>query len=462
MTGITHAATLNSIESEKTVLGTIMMTERSFPRFKGVVVESDFFYAEHTRIFEVMSLLHDAGRDINLQTLRNVFKRDPAESERYSESFLTDILDYSVPVQHALSSASQISEMSGRRKLARYIDTFQKDLLSLELNDLIGSMQKTASEVSTKGVTGQVSHGSMLVANTLKMLSAGLASRSFIGIPEVDDQLFDVSPGETVVIAARPGTGKTTLMLQAVRHLAFQKKKRPGFLSMEMYDGKLALRLVAGHCKVDLSMLLTMNDEEFESNDLLYQGLVDISENVWIEHEGTFSASTVQSKIQNMVYNYGCDIIFVDYIGLIKGDKTTPGDRQQQVSDISRMLKNMATELYIPIIIAAQLNRAVEHRVSNRPMLSDLRESGSIEQDASIVLFLYADIDVDEGMSDKDFQKKIDDMEQLPVILECAKQRNGPKFRKRLIFNKPTMNFVLAEGYYDSKPNNDDEMPFAS
>lgn len=459
---INHTATLNSIETEKTVIGTILMTEKSFPRFKGVLSGNDFFYSEHTRMFEVMSLLHEAGRDINVQTMRNVFKRNISEAERFTDEFLMDYLDYALPVQNALSSATQISEMAGRRKLGKFLEDFQKDLTNMEIGELVGKMQKVAIEVSTKGVTGLVSHGSLLVANTLKMLAMDMSSKSFIGIPEVDNNLYDVSPGETIVIAARPGTGKTTLMLQAVRHLAFKQHKRPGFLSMEMYDGKLALRLVAGHCGVDLSTLLTMNDEDFEANDLLYNGLIDISERVWIEHEGSFTAMTVQSKIQNMVYNFGCDIIFVDYIGLIKGDKSTPGDRQQQVSDISRMLKSLATELYIPIVIAAQLNRSVEHRVSNRPMLSDLRESGSIEQDASVVLFLYADIDVDEGMSDKDFQKKIDDTEELPVIIECAKQRNGPVFRRRLIFSKPKMNFSLAEDFYSSGPNSDEDMPFAS
>lgn len=239
-------------------------------------------------------------------------------------------------------------------------------------------------------------------------------------------------------------THNTAMMLQSTR-VNLESGARVGFLSMEMSVAKLMNRLISSRAEVNGEDMLKMHETEFVSNAALREALEWYSSvPLFIDDAGPFTQNSVMQKIRKMVYEHGCDVVYIDYIGLIQPSASN-GSRNDQLSAISRELKGLSSELDIPLVIASQLSRDVVKRGNHRPNLADLRDSGALEQDASIVAFLYPDVAALSETNVTDVDSYLKEQSEVFVKFEIAKQRNGPVFSRELIFYKPYGRFVLKD-----------------
>jgi replicative DNA helicase len=424
-----------SREAEYSVLGTLMVEPTGFSRVYSIVKNEDFFFPETRKVYSTMQVLFSRNIEINIQTVINYFKIEGYTG--LTEPEIREFLDYRVSVETAVSFAVQIAEFSGWRSLRLGLENVTNEISNhgLTLVQASEKLSSLVSNVTSKGLKDDILHGASMMEEYMRMLNRPKNMYTFSGIREIDEHIFDFNPKELSIIAARPGTGKTGFMLQSALNNAM-RGNRVGFLSMEMERPKLLNRLVSHEATVSGTKIVRMSPNEFMSDAKLVSTLERITNlPIFIDDTGPWTSETVPKKIRKMFYEYQCNLIYVDYIGLIVGaGALVSAPKNQQISAISAQLKGLASELGIPILAASQLNRDVEKRSDNRPFLADLRDSGSLEQDASIVAFLYPN--VGKNINPDENPKLFESISELPVTLEIAKQRNGPINSYELIFYK--------------------------
>lgn len=433
-----------SREAEFSVLGTLMVEPTGFSRVYSIVKTEDFFFPETKKVYATMQILFSRNIEINVQTILNYFKVEGYTG--ISEIELREFLDYRVSVETAVSFAVQIAEFSGWRSLRLGLETITKEVNNhaLPLVQVSEKLSSLVANVNSKGLKDDILHGASMMEEYMQMLDRPKNMYTFSGIRAVDEFIFDFNPKELSIVAARPGSGKTAFMLQSALHNAL-KGTRVGFLSMEMERPKLLNRLVSHQALVSGTKIVKMAPDEFMLDSKLMTVLEKVSNlPIFIDDTGPWNSDTVPQKIRKMYYEYQCDLVYVDYIGLISGaGALAAAPKNQQISAISASLKGLASELGIPILAASQLNRDVEKRGDNRPFLADLRDSGSLEQDASIVAFLYPNVSKDVHPDEN--PKLFDSITDLPVTLEIAKQRNGPVNSYELVFYKKYGKFLSKD-----------------
>lgn len=415
-----------------------------YPRVLSTLAPEDFFYPENAEVFRAMGELFTAKLDINVKSVWNHLYRKKA-NVGLTESELLDMLTYRVDGEACMSFAIQLAEFSGYRVLERGVDKLSRSLARREGNLEYYSSQLAAlvRTVSSKDVHGEFSTGDTLTASYYEMLNREKNTLKYTGIEAIDARLVDFDAKEISYLAARPGTGKSAMMLQSAR-VNLEQGARVGFLSMEMSVAKLMNRLVSSKAMFNGEHLLSMTGEELHKNDALREAVEWYSKQpLYIDDAGPFTREGVLQKIRKLVYDYGCDVVYIDYIGLIQIGGS--GSRNDQLSTMSRELKGVAMELDIPLVIASQLSRDVVKRGNARPNLADLRDSGSLEQDGSIVAFLYPDVAALATLDMPDIDTYLKEQEDVMVKFEVQKQRNGPVFTRNLVFHKPYGRFVLRE-----------------
>lgn len=444
---------INSKETEISVLGTILYQPDTFPRIYGVLKPEDFYFPAHRYTYEIMINLHQSNLDINIKTVWNeMYKKDYSG---LSESDLESFLDYRVSLDVALSFASQVSEFSGYRILQSELDALIPSVRSREksLTEFVAEFSNIMKRVHSKGVNQTFKGGHALVDAYLQWLSRPKNTNTLTGIEKIDRHIEDFDSKEITVFAARPGMGKTAMMLQSARK-NLEKGRSIGFLSMEMDASKLLNRLVSAKASIDSTILKSMSPEELSGDARLVDAIRFYGDvPMLIDDTGPFTSDTVPQKIRKMVYEYGCEIIYVDYIGLIQaGSSIGKVNRNEQLTYISGGLKGLASELDIPIVVAAQLNRESTKSITGRPTLAHLRDSGAIEQDASLVIFLYPDVEkmLMGGLSEGDVEAYMEGQERVSIKFEVAKQRNGPVFVENLFFEKVYGQFLSPEELHRS------------
>lgn len=444
---------INSKESEMSILGTILYQPDTFPRIYGVLKPEDFYFPAHRYTYELMTNLHKFNLDINIKTVWNEMYKKGYTG--LSESDLEDFLDYRVSLDVALSFASQVSEFSGYRILQSELDTLTPLVKSREksLTEFVAEMSNIMRRVHSKGVNQTFKGGTALVDAYLEWLARPKNTNTLTGIPKIDKHIEDFDSKEITVIAARPGMGKTAMMLQSARK-NLEKGRSVGFLSMEMDASKLLNRLISSQVSLDSTILKDMTPEQIAGDAKLVEALRFFSEvPMLIDDTGPFTSDTVPQKIRKMVYEYGCEIIYVDYIGLVQASPSLAKvNRQEQLTHISGNLKGLASELDIPIVVASQLNRESTKSITGRPTLAHLRDSGAIEQDASLVIFLYPDVEkmLMGGLSEGEVDEYMEGQDRVSVKFEVAKQRNGPIFVENLFFEKVYGQFLAPEELHRS------------
>lgn len=412
----------HSIEAEQSVIGSMIMDREAITIASEVICGDDFYGRQYGVLFDAMVELNDEGKPVDLVTLQDRLREKDVPPEVSSLEFIRDLIT-AVPTSANIKYyANIVAEKSTLRKLIRLneeiANTCYTGKESLEV--ILEDTEKRVFELVQKRNTGEFVPIRQIVMNAMDKIE--IASRNdgnvtgiATGFIDLDYRTAGMQPSDLILVAARPSMGKTAFVLNMAQYMAFNQNQTVAIFSLEMSKEQLVNRLFSMESRVDSQHLRTgkLSDTEWEKL-IESAGMIGRS-NLIIDDTPGISISELRSKCRKYKLEHDLKIIIIDYLQLMSGSGRGSDSRQQEISDISRSLKALARELNVPVVALSQLSRAVEQRPDHRPMLSDLRESGAIEQDADVVMFIYRD----------DYYNKDTDKKGIAEII-IAKQRNGP------------------------------------
>ncbi len=440
-----------AVEVEQAVLGAMMLEQRALSRAFEILDKSCFYHAPHSRIFEAMNTLFEQGTAVDQLTLTEELKRRGQLDEVGGVVYLAKLgsevataanIDFHARIvfEKALSrklieAASEISERAyaADEDVQTQLDKAEQQLFSLSENQ-IGE----GFEPLEKVMGDAFEHIERIHAKTDTVLGVDT------GFANLNDLTSGFQKGDLIILAARPSVGKTALALTLGRNAAVEAEVGVAIFSLEMSKMQLAQRLLSAETKVDLHRLRTgrLSDEDWmhltRNIDRLAQAPI------YIDDTPGISVLEARAKARRLQREYGIGMVVIDYLQLMSGHLRTQS-REQEISQISRGLKAMAKELDVPVLALSQLSRAVESRTDRRPQLSDLRESGSLEQDADVVMFIYRP---------EMYGLKSPDGESLEGIAHIivGKQRNGPVDEVELMWNKDSASYEMLAPEWRTEP----------
>ena len=411
----------HSVEAEQSVIGSMIMDREAIVVASELITGEDFYNRQYGILFETMVELNDEGSPVDLVTLQNRLREKDVPPEVSSLEFVRELLA-AVPTSANIKYyANIVAEKATLRRLIRLNEEIANTCYAGKesLEYILDDTEKKVFQLVQKRTTDDFVPINQVVMNALNRIEIAAKNKgSVTGIPtgfiDLDYRTAGMQPSDLILIAARPSMGKTAFELNLAEYMAFKKNYTVALFSLEMSKEQLVNRMFSLEAGVDAQKLRTgqLSDQEWER---LIEGAGIIGKsNLIIDDTPGINISELRSKCRKYKLEHNLDIIMIDYLQLMTGSGRAES-RQLEIADISRSLKGLARELNVPVIALSQLSRAVEQRPDHRPMLSDLRDSGAIEQDADVVMFLYRD-DYYNHDSDK---KGI-----LEVII--AKQRNGP------------------------------------
>ncbi|HEY0881937.1 MAG TPA: replicative DNA helicase [Archangium sp.] len=433
---MTNLTALQDVPAERAVLGCILMDNSVLTNVQEVIAADDFSVAAHGDIFRAIVAIDQRSERVDPLTVAEQLKIDGKLASVGGPGYVAQ-LDQTVPfAQNAIEYAKIIKNNSTRRLLAGAGKEIL-DLASQETGDvaeLLDEAERKVFQIAEKRRAGDLRPMSDLMEEALTMLdkmknSGGGVTGVASGFVDLDNQLTGFHGGELIVLAARPGIGKTSLAMNFALHVAGKENLPVAVFSLEMPAVQLLTRLLATHAKVDMKKLrggrLSPADEEriSESANELFKA------KFYIDDSGGLSSFDLRAKARRLVQKEGqLGLIVIDYLQLMH-QKGKVESRQLEIAEISRALKQLAKELNVAIIALSQLNRKVEERKGGKPMLSDLRESGAIEQDADVVMFIHREEEGEDGGGAPPERST-----NINVELIIAKQRNGPVGSIDLVF----------------------------
>lgn len=411
----------NSLEAEQSVIGSMIMDKEAIVIAIEMLLQEDFYYQQYGLLFQSMVELYNAGEPVDLVTLQAKLKAMNVPEEISSLEFVRDLIT-AVPTSANVKSYAQIvKDKSVLRALIRVTEDIENKCYSGqgELEDILADTEKNIFHLlQNRGVREFVPIKEIVLNALEKIEQASKTQGNVTGIPtgfmDLDYKMSGLQNSDFILVAARPSMGKTALVLNIAQYVAFHEHLATAIFSLEMSKEQLVNRLFSLESRVDAQILRSgnLNDSDWEK---LIEGADVIGKShLIIDDTPGISISELRSKCRKYKLEHNLKLIIIDYLQLMTGSGRSDS-RQQEISDISRSLKGLARELNVPVIALSQLSRAVEQRPDHRPMLSDLRESGAIEQDADVVMFIYRD----------DYYNKDTDMKNIAEII-IAKQRNGP------------------------------------
>lgn len=409
-----------NLEAEQYLLGILLLGDSaSWDEITGLIQEEDFFQASHKKIFAHIRQLSEQNLAPDVVTVANALKKSNSLDQVGGSAYLSDLINQLPSSANISSYAKIIQEKSILRKVIHVSENFIKkasDEDYVKIEDFMDSIESEIFKLGEEKSGLDFVHLKDLTSPGLKKLEELYHRKiSTTGIessfPELDHLTSGFQPSELIVLAARPSMGKTALSLNFALHNALQGKK-VAFFSLEMSKEQLLLRLLSSYARINLSQLTNgqINDHQWGQ---VIKAAAKLSETpFFIDDSSAISPYEIRGKSRRLQAREGLDLIIVDYLQLMQLPWKTE-TREREVSEMSRLLKSFAKELRIPVIALSQLNRGVESRSNRRPILSDLRESGAIEQDADVIMMLYRE-DYYEGSNTNEAE----------VIIN--KQRNGP------------------------------------
>lgn len=441
----------HNLEAERSVIGSILMDNELISSATELLSGDDFYSKQNGLVFDAMSELYQERKPIDPVTLSDKLKEKNAPEEMNSPEFVKEILN-AVPTSANLKHYAQIVyEKSTLRKLIRITENISKDCYQAQdkLEDILEATEKNIFNLVQSRNTREYVPMSDIVIEVLKKIEQASKTKGHItglstGFADLDFKTAGLQPSDFILIAARPSMGKTAFSLSVLDHVVVKKQLSAAIFSLEMSKEQLVNRLLAMEARIDAQNIRSGNLSDEEWENLVNASEVLGSSKLIIDDTPGISVAEMRSKCRKYKMDQDIQLIVVDYIQLMssggKGD-----NRQQEVSDISRALKGLARELNVPVIVLSQLNRAVESRTDHRPMLSDIRESGAIEQDADVIMFLYRDDYYNPETEEKNVAEVI-----------IAKQRNGPTGTVKLAWQPKFTRFVnmLREGDRNIMPVN--------
>ncbi len=424
------------LAAERAVLGAVVMDAAVLSQVAEHIIADDFADPAHSQIYAAMLGLDSKQQKIDPLTVAEELKVRGQLSSVGGPAYLQQ-LDQTVPFAHnAVEYARIIKDQSTRRALALTGREIH-DLASQETGDVLELLDEAGRKVfaiAEKRQSGDLKPMADLMEDALSMLdkmkqnSSGITGVS-TGFVDLDNQLTGLHGGELLVLAARPGIGKTSLAMNIGLHVAAKEEKAVAVFSLEMPSVQLVTRLLATHARVDMKKLRGGRLSQADEERVQTAAAELFNLKFFVDDTGALSSFDLRAKARRLKQKEpSLGLIIIDYLQLMH-QKGKVESRQLEVSEISRALKQLAKELDVPVVALSQLNRKVEERKGGKPMLSDLRESGAIEQDADVVMFIHREDDGEEGGGfDASAQTSI------PVELIIAKQRNGPVGSVDLIF----------------------------
>ena len=412
----------NSLEAEQSVVGSMIMDKDAIVTAMEILVKEDFYHQQYGIVFDAMIELYGAGQPVDLVTLQNKLKEKEVPQEVSSLEFVRDLVT-SVPTSANVKYyANIVKENAMKRSLIKVMDDIENECY-VGKEPLESIMDKTEHDVFallSSRTGGEYVPIRQVVMNALEKIEmASKQAGTVTGIPtgfiDLDYRTAGLQPSDLILVAARPSMGKTAFVLNVAQNVAFHQNMCTAIFSLEMSKEQLVNRMFSLESRVDAQALRTGNLSDADWEKLVEgAGIIGNSELI-IDDTPGISISEMRSKCRKYKLEHDLKLIIIDYLQLMSGSGRSTDSRQQEISDISRSLKSLARELSVPVVALSQLSRAVEQRPDHRPMLSDLRESGAIEQDADVVMFIYRD----------DYYNKDTDLKGISEII-IAKQRNGP------------------------------------
>ena len=440
-----HRLPPQNLEAEMSVLGGILLENEALHRALESLRPKDFYRDAHGKIFDALVTLANRNEPADLVTLTSVLKERGQFEEVGGSSYLTTLVTY-VPtaanigyycklVKDAALSRDLIrvaTDIAGRgyegRDVAELLDWAEHSIYD------IATKKSKQAYFSTKEVVKDAIHAIERLFNRQEAIT-GVPT----GFKDLDDLTSGLQPSDLIIIAGRPSMGKTAFCLNLIEHAALDPAKPTAsvIFSLEMSKEQLVQRLLCSVARIDANRVRTGRLSHNEFPDLVTAASIISEAPIYIDDTPAISILELRAKARRLKKEKDIGLIVVDYLQLMQGSSTE--NRQQEISEISRSLKALAKELSVPVIALSQLNRALESRTDKRPMLADLRESGAIEQDADVIMFLYREAVYCEACKKRDGSCDKNHAKAAEVIV--GKQRNGPLGVEQLVFNGEFMRF---------------------
>ncbi len=412
----------SSAETEQAVIGSILMDKDEMMNVADILVPDDFYQSEYRMIYQAMVQINSEGRPVDLVTVHEQLKSMNVPPEVSSLDFMIEVVNSVATSANAKHYAKIVKEKSLLRKVIKVNETIMEECYAgHESADAI--LEETEKQLfkllQSRGAEDITPIKDVVMEAINRIEAASKQSGSVTGVPtgftDLDYRTAGLQPSDMILIAARPSMGKTAFALNLAAHAACKKHITTAIFSLEMSKVQLVNRFLSMESSVSAQNLRTGNLSETEWEKLVEGASIIGNSGLVIDDTPGISISDLRSKCRKIKLEHDdLGLIIIDYIQLMTSN-TRSESRQQEVSEISRSLKALARELNVPVVALSQLSRAVEQRPDHRPMLSDLRESGAIEQDADVVMFLYRD----------EYYKKDTDKPGVAEVI-IAKQRNGP------------------------------------
>ncbi len=436
----------NNIEAEQAVIGSILVSNDIFDDVSIIIDNKKFYDPVHQKIFAAIENLISKGMLANPITLKNYFENDNSLAELEGHEYLVKLTKFSTTIRQAIEYSKIVYDMHIRRELIKISETMTENasnkILDLPGNKIIEDSERLLFDLAEKGsLNTSFIKFDQALNYTIEMASNAFKNEEgIVGVPtgltDLDDRLGGMHNSDLLIIAGRPSMGKTALATNIAFHAAKKLQEKGtkssiAFFSLEMSSEQLSTRILAEQSRIKSNDIRRgrISEEQFDK-------FIETSKNIselplYIDETPAISIAAMSNRARRIKRLYGLDLVVVDYIQLMSAANTRDG-RVQEISEITKGLKALAKELSVPVLALSQLSRAVEHRDIKKPQLSDLRESGSIEQDADVVMFVYREAYYLEKLEPRpatvehaDWQAKMNEVSNLAEII-IGKQRHGP------------------------------------
>lgn len=412
----------NSLDAEQSVVGAMIMDKDAILAAGERLIGEDFYHKQYGIMFEAIMELFNAGEPVDLVTLSNKLKEKDVPAEFSSLDFIRDLVDNRITSANVASYVNIVKEKSTLRRLIKTVQDIEDACYAGKdsTEDILADTEKSIFNLLQNRSGGDYVPIDQVVINALEKIEKASKQKGSVtgiatGFIDLDYQMAGLQPSDLILIAARPSMGKTAFVLNIAEYVAIHSQLTTAIFSLEMSKEQLVNRMFSLESRVDAQKLRSGNLTEADW-EMLTEGAGNVGRSkLIIDDTPGISISELRSKCRKYKLEHDLKLIIIDYLQLMSGSGRRAESRQQEISDISRSLKALARELNVPVLALSQLSRAVEQRPDHRPMLSDLRESGAIEQDADVVMFIYRD----------DYYNKDSEMKGVSEII-VAKQRNGP------------------------------------
>jgi len=420
----------HNLEAEQSILSAILIENNTLPEVLEILSDQDFYREAHRKIFKAMIELFERNEPADLVTLTNLLKERGELESLGGASYLAELVDAVPMAVNASHYARIVQEKATLRHLIESAAGITTRCFEDrgDVEEILDFAERSIFDISENKVKPSFYSLGDILTETYKAVEDAYENKALVtgvptGFPGLDEKTSGFQAGDFIVIAGRPSMGKTALALNIARNASLETEEPSAIFSLEMSKEQLSLRMLSAEARVDSSKMRGgfLSEADLAKINRAAGALYDIP--IFIDDSPAISALEIRAKARRMKMEKALGLVVIDYLQLMQGRRSAER-RELEISEISRSLKALAKELHIPVVALSQLNRKVEERTNKRPVLSDLRESGAIEQDADVIVFIYRD---------KVYNKEESNPNDIAELI-LAKQRNGPIGTVRLAF----------------------------